>query len=432
MRSGFNTATTLGRSSDSRLILQHNAEASRFSAELAAYRRVAFSSFTFVVAWWLLVGVCSGSTLADRANNVDPVLEKLFGPANNERLFGARIVGNDSFRVPPTPVSTGSSDFGIDNGDFVYSPDESDGEAEQWSLEESRSEFSQVSATHDVPEWQRELEAGETSAEPASFSSTERKVPVGEWQVLPQGLLYRSYLAGYKEPRMQWVSMYDTKSQTRLWEATLGGRVGLLRKGTSGAVNPQGFQLDLEGAVFARVLPDEPSSMLAASDYRVGLLGTWREDDTAYKAGYYHISSHVGDEFLLANPTFNRLNYVRDSLITGVSRDLTPNTQLYGEIGIAVGQQGGAEWLEFQYGAQYAPPTPTGFRGAPFAAVNSHTRQDFGWVNGVNCVTGWGWQGAASKHRLRIGLNYYNGPSLQYVFLNQRENLIGGGIWFDY
>jgi len=31
-----------------------------------------------------------------------------------------------------------------------------------------------------------------------------------------------------------------------------------------------------------------------------------------------------------------------------------------------------------------------------------------------------------------VGGQYYNGPSLQYSFLEEQENLIGGGIWFDF
>jgi hypothetical protein len=252
------------------------------------------------------------------------------------------------------------------------------------------------------------------------------------WHVLPKGLLYKSYLAGEKEPRMQFVQLYDTRSKTRVWDAVLGGRMGLVRNGSYDSVNPQGFQVDLEGAVFARVLPDQPSAMLAGSDYRAGLLGTHRYGSTAYKWGYYHISSHIGDEFLIANPTFNRLNYVRDSLITGVTQDLNPATQVYAEIAYALGVEGGAKPLEFQFGGQYQPVARTGLRGAPYLAANYHIREDFDFHGGANTVAGWGWQGAESRHRFRIGLQYYNGPSMQYQFLDTWENMYGGGLWFDY
>ena len=252
------------------------------------------------------------------------------------------------------------------------------------------------------------------------------------WQVLPRGLMYKSYIAGEKEPRMQFIQLRDTRSKRRVWDAVLGGRFGLLRYGNCDSVNPQGFQVDIEGAVFARVLPDEVSAMLEGSDYRAGLLGTNRFNGTAVKYGYYHVSSHIGDEFLLENPTFNRINYVRDSAIVGVTQDLKYSTQVYGEIAYALGAEGGAKPLEFQFGTQYLPVAQSSLGGAPYFAANYHIREDFDFQGGFNTVAGWGWQGLQTRHRLRVGLQYYNGPSLQYQFLNRVENLYGGGIWFDY
>lgn len=252
------------------------------------------------------------------------------------------------------------------------------------------------------------------------------------WQILPEGLLYRTYIAGEREPRMQLVSMYDTRSKRQVWDATLGGRVGLLKLSDPSDQNSDAFQLDLDGAVFARVLPEEVSAMLEGSDYRVGLYGTWKFDRISYRAGYYHISAHVGDEFLVANPLFTRINYVRDSLLAGVSYDLTDVNRVYTEVGYAAGVQGGAKPLELQMGAEYTPRAQTPAVGAPFAAVNGHLREDFDFKGGVNVVAGWGWQGPESKRRFRLGLNYYNGPSLQYEFFDRWENLIGAGIWMDY
>ena len=252
------------------------------------------------------------------------------------------------------------------------------------------------------------------------------------WQLLPNGLLYKTYLAGEKEPRMQFVSYYDTKSKRKIWEAVLGGRAGLIRLSDPSVSNSDAFQLDLEGAVFARVLPEEVSAMLEGSDYRVGLYGTWKTDRLSYRAGYYHISAHVGDEYLIANPLFTRINYVRDSLLAGTAWEMNDSSRIYGEIGYALGIEGGAKPLEFQFGAEYTPLPTTQFTGAPFAAVNTHLREDFDFNGGVNIVAGWGWQGEESKRRLRLGLNYYNGPSLQYEFFDRWENLVGGGIWLDY
>lgn len=252
------------------------------------------------------------------------------------------------------------------------------------------------------------------------------------WQILPKGLIYKTYLAGEKEPRMQFVSFYDTKSKRSVWDAVLGGRAGILRYGNASDPNADVFQLDLEGAVFARVLPEETSAMLEGSDYRVGLYGTWKFGRQSYRFGYYHISSHVGDEYLLAHPLFNRINYVRDSLLAGTAYQLSDASRIYGELGYALGAEGGAKPFELQIGAEHAPVARTPMTGAPFVAVNGHFREDFNFQGGVNIVSGWGWQGPETKRRLRLGLNYYNGPSLQYEFFDRWENLVGGGIWLDY
>lgn len=267
-------------------------------------------------------------------------------------------------------------------------------------------------------------------SEPAEFRDPCSARP-HEWQVLPEGLLYHAYLAGEKEPRIGLSVLNDT-SRGWLWEAALGGRVGILRHGTRGANDPQGWQIDLEGAALARVAPSDPSAPLHATDYRAGVQWTRRTGGTAYKAGYYHLSSHAGDEYLLLNPGFNRINYVRDSLVFGVTRDLTPDAQVYGEIGYALGVDGGAEPLEFQFGAQYSPVADTGLRGAPFAAVNVHLREEVDFGGGINVMAGWRWRGSDSGRLLRIGLQYYNGKSIQYEFLHEDQQLIGYGIWFDY
>jgi hypothetical protein len=249
------------------------------------------------------------------------------------------------------------------------------------------------------------------------------------WQVLPQGLMYKAYLAGEKESRMASVWTSIKGRQGVLWENTLGGHVGLLRYGNRSAINPEGWQLDLEGAAMPRVDMGH-SDDLEAVDFRAGFLSTWRYGPNCYKAGYYHLSSHAGDEYLLRVPTFDRLNYVRDSFIFGWTRFLTPDAQAYAEVAYAANHECGAEPLEFQYGLQYTPMI-FGFRGAPFAAINGHTRQDFGWITSITAQAGWQWRGY-TNHLWRFGVQYYKGPALQWEFAGQSQSSVGAGMWFDY
>ncbi len=250
------------------------------------------------------------------------------------------------------------------------------------------------------------------------------------WQIMPAGLMYRSYLAGEKESRM---GSFWSKDQTgrTVWENTLGARLGLLRYGTPGAYRPQGWQLDFEGAALSRVLPGTESTMLEATDYRAGFQSTWAFDQWHIKAGYYHLSSHLGDEFVIANPLGQRFNYVRDSTVLGVTYDISDDWQTYGEVAYAMGYEDGAKPLEFQYGLQYSPLV-FGLRGAPFAAINGHTREDFDYDTSVNAQAGWQWRGTESQRLLRIGLQYYSGPALQYSFPGGHDHLVGGGMWYDF
>lgn len=256
--------------------------------------------------------------------------------------------------------------------------------------------------------------------------------PVG-LQVLPKDLLYRSYLAGEKEPRFQSVWLNET-GRGRVWETQLGGRVGVLGYGQYTKATPYAWQLQMEGGAQARIDPLKNSD-LEAVDFRFGILSTWRIRSNAIKAGYYHISSHAGDEYLLRHlpgSGFVRLNYVRDSAIIGITHFLNDDSQIYGEVAYAAGAEGGAKPLEFQYGYQYTPLHAYGLKGAPYFAINGHTRQDFNWITSVNTVAGWQWRGEETKHLWRVGLQYYTGPAIQWEFAGRNETLCGGGLWFDY
>jgi len=248
------------------------------------------------------------------------------------------------------------------------------------------------------------------------------------WQqeVLPSGLLYYSYLAGEKESRFALQNLY-ANGHGAYWEVSLGGRVGLFRWGTPGATDAEGWQLDMEGAAFPRL--DLLNAMdIQAVDYRFGLPLTWRQGRWSTKFGYYHISSHLGDEYMLKNPTVQRLNYFRESIVAGLSYDLTPAWRVYGEVGYAVALSGGAKPLEFQFGTEYSPRAVS----APFMAINGHLREEFNFGGNLNALLGWQFRGLESGHRFRIGLQYYDGVSMQYSFFDKREKLYGLGFWFDY
>lgn len=249
------------------------------------------------------------------------------------------------------------------------------------------------------------------------------------WQLLPSGIVYKGYLADPKDSRIG-TQVFSLDSDATLWDTNLGGRAGILRYGTVEAAWPQGWQLDIEGSGQVRLAPDDERD-LDAADFRFGVPLTYGYGPHRLKIGYYHISAHTGDEFLERNPGHSRLNFVRDAMILGYAYYWTDNLRLYAETGWAFYSDISEEW-EFRFGVEYAPAHPTGLRGAPFAAVHGHLREELDFGGNFVVQAGWAWRGDRTSHLLRTGLHYYNGMSNQYSFFDEFEHQIGAGLWYDF
>ncbi len=249
------------------------------------------------------------------------------------------------------------------------------------------------------------------------------------WQLLPQGLVYRSYLADVKDSRM-YGGVDDARDDSIFWSATVGGRLGLVRYGTTDYILPDGFEIDAEGA--AQVRLDVPENVDVRSvDFRGGVPITYGIGKHRFKTGYYHLSSHLGDEFLLQNPDYPRLNYARDVLLLGYSYYATPNLRFYGEAGWGFYTIVSEPW-EFKFGIDYAPQYRTGFRGAPFFAVNTHLKEELNYSGNFTAQVGWAWRADNGAQLLRMGFQYFNGLSSQNSFVYEHEETFGFGVWYDF
>ncbi len=289
-------------------------------------------------------------------------------------------------------------------------------------LEDANVQFDEICAeTH--------LESTCEAAQRISHSESSQS-DTDDWHILPDGLLWHSYLADPHEPRISTV-IFHTEDDGVFWDATLGGRVGLLRYGTAGAKQPRGWQWDLEGAVITR-LDILHAEDVESADFRFGTEITYAEGPWAMKFGYFHISSHVGDEYLIRNPGFTRVNYVTESWVLAGSYKPVVSVRLYGEFANAFRASGGAERYQFQTGAEYAPQSNSSNLVTPFAAIHFNFREAVDYDASATAQVGWMFQGLDSDRRLRFGLQVGDGPTSQYAFFQRRERYAGIGVWFDY
>ena len=248
------------------------------------------------------------------------------------------------------------------------------------------------------------------------------------WQWLPTGLIYRSYMAGVHEPRAAIVAFHEGEQRT-LWDATLGGRFGILRCGDCDPLRPQGWQVDFYGAAIAR-LDVENQQDLDSTDYVFGVPLTYGTGDWQFKFGYAHLSSHLGDELALRDAAAldERRNYVRDAIVFGTSVFLHPVWRQYGEVGWAFHHSGGAQPWEAQFGTELSRPGPG---ASPFLAVNGRMREEHDFGGDLTVQAGWLRRGGFGQ-TMRVGAHYYNGKSSQFQFFDQAEEQIGLGLWYDF
>jgi hypothetical protein len=248
-------------------------------------------------------------------------------------------------------------------------------------------------------------------------------------QPLPDGRIFPSYLAGPREPRMAGEFVHDRRLGWLL-NGTLGGRFGMVRFGDRDSLRPEGLQLDIEGAAFPRVALDEDRN-LTSVDFRAGMPLGFRQGPLELKFAYYHYCSHLGDGWAEEHPGLVRTQYSRDALVWAVAVRPVEDLRVYAEADWAFHETGASRPWEFQLGVDYSPLFITGFRGAPFLAINAHLREDVDFSGLLTLQAGWQWRGDCGQI-LRTGLVYSNGMSDQAQFFSRFEEQIGMGLWFDF
>ena len=251
--------------------------------------------------------------------------------------------------------------------------------------------------------------------------------PPWQWHVRPHGFVYDTYWASAAEPRLA-THLIEERHDGTFLDSHIGGRFGILRYGPKDC--PEGFQLDLLGG--AKLRQNWGDLDVLATDFRYDIIGTYGAGPHRFKFGFYHVSAHAGDEFLLENPDFDRLNFFRDTLVAGYSYYPIPQARFYAEMGWAFDREISEPW-EFQFGIDLGPRAHTGIRGAPFMAMNVHLREELDFGGNFAFQAGWAWRGDdALDGLLRTGVYFYEGASPHFSFYAEHERQIGWGLWYDF
>ena len=181
----------------------------------------------------------------------------------------------------------------------------------------------------------------------------------------------------------------------------------------------------IEGAVFSRFDVGEAWD-LDAADYRFGFPFAYRVNDVSVKLHAYHITSHLGDEYI-SREGAKRESYHLEEMALGLSWQVDPEWRLYSELGLGLYTGPATDSGRAQVGSEWVGEAWNDWLH-PYAAVDLQTRRELGWRwNGVVAV-GFLARGKSGGDGLRFLLEYYRGHDQQTQFKSQREHYWALGI----
>lgn len=185
------------------------------------------------------------------------------------------------------------------------------------------------------------------------------------------------------------------------------------------------LQLEIEGAVWAVFDPLHECSPLIDADYYVGFPLTYSFGTWSFRLRGYHISTHIGDEFLLNDPHFDRRNPSIEAFDFYFSDQFTEDIRLYAGVGwyarqddsFRVGEfycQGGVELRVFELGYRdYC----NRLYGVPFLAMDFYYQSHFKHHINSNFALGYEWGKVSGlRRKLRIFLEYHDGYAIEGQF----------------
>jgi hypothetical protein len=190
------------------------------------------------------------------------------------------------------------------------------------------------------------------------------------------------------------------------------------------------WELGVQAGVFSLFDLDAESKDLINADYFVaGLLG-YRYDRFSALTRVFHQSSHLGDEFLLAN-RIQRINLSYEGV------DLKLSYELFGDVLRAYGGGGYLFHRDpsdlkpgfVQWGLEFRSPWPRDLQLVrPIAAVDVQNREQNDWHTDISVRAGVEFKGVLATRKAQLLLEYFSGYSPNGQFYQDKIDYLGVGL----
>lgn len=191
------------------------------------------------------------------------------------------------------------------------------------------------------------------------------------------------------------------------------------------------LQIDLQGAVWAVFATAHECCPMINADYYVGIPITYAAGCWSFRLRGYHISCHIGDEFLQLKPDFDRRNPSSEFLDFFASYMYRGQIRLYGGAGVAVTQDSTFKSSRFfaEAGTEVRPSALLRYSyknklyGVPLFAMHFVYRS--GHTKGTRhsnhidqtYILGYEWGKCSGlQHKTRVFIEFHDGYSLEGQF----------------
>ncbi len=254
----------------------------------------------------------------------------------------------------------------------------------------------------------------------------------------PKDDVFRPLLADPKQPQFfaswQATRVRTNQTSTNIGSVGFGENFGFYtrRDGCNG------WQIGVLAGVFAQFNLDAPSTDLINADYVVGVPLSWRSGGWSTRVRLYHQSSHIGDEFLLGRPGFDRVNLSFEEIEAILSFD-NQWGRLYAGGGHLIHREPDSlDRNRAQWGFELRGPTmPSPILGraleglsmTPILGADFKSFEELKWIINTNVIGGIEWSMDGSTRRFRILVNYYHGFNPYGQFFAQKIETVGFGLY---
>jgi hypothetical protein len=267
-------------------------------------------------------------------------------------------------------------------------------------------------------------------SKPISHDGLKYSGSCGEW--LPQStILYPTELANPLQVAFSGAVRFRDKIAGQVCTpVSFGAQFPLYRWSNTRLFKRKGdLQVEVEGSVFAIFNQTTPSSPLINADYYVGIPLSFAYKRWAHRLRLYHVSSHLGDEYMNRHHHEKRLNKSFEAIDYSMSYNITKQIRLY--VGPGVIFHSDSEMRLKPLYINYGMEVKVGKRewkqlyGTPYLAMHFSNYQDHDWDIDTNFAIGYeiGKLNGLGR-KVRLALEYHNGFCYAGQFSRYRSDYL--------